>query len=309
MAFSDLWPLGLGIIIPLPIFLAVGVIYLFKAREDRLREAPLSNRLLRPAGYSLSQQLEDKFFDLATALAVLPIGVFGVPIVVLVQAYFKGAEVSETSWYMAGTASFLIGCFSIKRLLSLLSQIKRLKLGYHCELEVSQHLDRAVRPEDRNYQIYHDIPFEGFNIDHLAVTTRGVFVVETKGRSKPITESGKNWQVTLKDNALHFPKHKETAPIEQAKRNSLSVKQWLESSTGRSVPCAAILVLPGWYINYRQRMADLHVVNSKSLVTQFSRFSAGEISPEQFQAICYQVEQRVRDIEVGKTKKASFATA
>ena len=52
------------------------------------------------------------------------------------------------------------------------------------------------------YRLYHDIPFENYNIDHLVISTNGVFVVETKGRSKKIRDGSKQYRVTVENDSL-----------------------------------------------------------------------------------------------------------
>ncbi len=61
------------------------------------------------------------------------------------------------------------------------------RLGFDGERFVGEELNRLVA---KRFEVYHDVPFDGFNIDHVLVGSPGVFSVETKTRRKPIGEAG-----------------------------------------------------------------------------------------------------------------------
>jgi hypothetical protein len=65
-------------------------------------------------------------------------------------------------------------------------QIKRLKLGRDGERAVAEQLDVLKR---QGAIIFHDLIGDGFNLDHVVLSSQGVFVVETKTRTKPIKGS------------------------------------------------------------------------------------------------------------------------
>jgi hypothetical protein len=54
--------------------------------------------------------------------------------------------------------------------------------GRDGEREVAEYLDNLTR---RGNYVFHDIPANGFNIDHIVVSTHGIFTLETKAYSKP----------------------------------------------------------------------------------------------------------------------------
>ena len=141
-----------------------------------------------------------------------------------------------------------------------------------------------------------DIPFDGFNIDHLIICPNGVFVIETKGRSKPINNGEKQFKVRVENDALHFPNHVEKAPLEQVRRNVTTVRNWLNSATGTEVPVGGVLVLPGWFVDLRQKITFPYIVSAAALPKQLPQFKAGSLELAQIQAIAHQVEQKVRDV-------------
>ena len=181
--------------------------------------------------------------------------------------------------------------------MKLVKSLEQNRLGYSCEMAVGQELENLIRPVNHPYRLYHDIPFENYNIDHLVVGPNGVFVVETKGRSKHIIEGSKQFKVVVENDSLIFPTHTEKEPIEQVRRNVLSVRKWLQSATGMDIPVAGILVLPGWFVELKQRAIDPYILNASALPKVFPKLFAGALELGQINAIAYQVEQRVRDIK------------
>ena len=56
-------------------------------------------------------------------------------------------------------------------------RIQRLRLARSGERAVGQHLERL---RESGIHIFHDVPGDGFNIDHVLVGEQGIFAVETK---------------------------------------------------------------------------------------------------------------------------------
>lgn len=97
--------------------------------------------------------------------------------------------------------------------------------------------------------VLHDLPAEGFNIDHIVVSPRGVYVVETKSIRKPKhAKSGTTYHVKFDGESLRFPDFTATKPVQQAERYA----QWVATQLRElkiSVPVIPALALPGWHIN------------------------------------------------------------
>jgi len=79
--------------------------------------------------------------------------------------------------------------------------------------------------------------------------------------------------------------------------NVKAVRNWLNEATGFDVPVSGVLVLPGWYIERKQRATDPYVLSAKELPSQLPRLHAGSLKLGQVQAIGYQVEQRGRNVD------------
>ncbi|MCH7369717.1 nuclease-related domain-containing protein [Aeromonas sp. MR16] len=279
-----------------PFFLLIGAMVPIMKRYKRSHASPLTRDLLRPAGHSLQEQIDDKKIELFGTMVVTPLMLLMFALMPLLQNSLDDTRISTNQLVMFGVmAAGTLSYFSY-RIYKIVRHLQHLTLGYACELAVGQELEYLVRPKDHPYRVYHDIPFDGFNIDHLIISPNGVFVVETKGRSKPINDGTKQFKVRVENNALHFPNHVETEPLEQVRRNVTSVRNWLNSATGTDVPVGGILVLPGWYIELCQKATAPYVVSAAALPKVLPQLRVGMLELAHIQAIAHQVEQKVRDI-------------
>ncbi|TVS21190.1 MAG: NERD domain-containing protein, partial [Planctomycetaceae bacterium] len=95
---------------------------------------------------------------------------------------------------------------------------RNMQLGYDCELAVAQELNALAR---KGYYVFHDVPADGFNIDHVTVGPTGVVAIETKGRPKPLGKDGRaNAKMRFEQGRLQFPGWSERKPLDQATRQA-----------------------------------------------------------------------------------------
>ncbi|NVK40718.1 MAG: NERD domain-containing protein [Oceanospirillaceae bacterium] len=295
---SSFYAIGIVLLLCLgPLMLLVGIAVYLKKLQARSRTTPLRADLLRPAGFTLQKQIDELQSDLMLCFITIPVMTTLTPLLLLMQEHFFDKKSNLTTWVMLSCIAGIAVGYYIWKALKIVKQLGHLRLGYACEMAVGQELEQIVRPDERPYRVFHDIPFESFNVDHLIVTPSGVFVIETKGRSKPINSGNKQFKVRLEGDALHFPNHVERAPLEQTRRNVQSVRKWLCDATGFDVPVSGILVLPGWYIERKQRSVDPFVMNATELTKQLPKLHAGALEAGQVKAVAHQVTQRVRDVD------------
>lgn len=72
--------------------------------------------------------------------------------------------------------------FTARKFIITRKKLKALKLGRDGEMAVGQYLDLL---RENGAKVYHDVPGEGFNLDHVVITKSGIYVIETKTFSKP----------------------------------------------------------------------------------------------------------------------------
>jgi hypothetical protein len=281
----------------LPLFLLAGIALYTKRTLSRNRTSPLGSDLLRPAGYSLQKSIDDLQSDLVGSFLAIPLMSGCLPLILLLQEKLLDKTFGLSTWAFMGCAVAGVVGYHIYKAVVIVKKLARLRLGLACEMAVGQELEQIIRPEGHPYRIFHDLQFDGFNVDHLVVSPNGVFVIETKGRSKLVLDGRKQARVRLEGDALHFPTHVETKPLEQVRMNVKAVRNWLDQATGFDVPVSGVLVLPGWYIERKQRATDPYVLSAKELPSQLPRLHAGSLELGQVQAVGYQVALRVRNVD------------
>jgi hypothetical protein len=286
----------IGVIV-LPIFLGALVLAVAKKKDEK-RINPLTKSLRRPPGGHLSRQLVGLYFDLAAILGLLALPIALSAAIYLFQSHVLHKPDTVIRLTMSGLFAIAILFFSIRKLIHIRNHIQVLRLGYECELAVGQELDQLMRV---GFQVFHDIPADNFNIDHLVVGPSGVIVVETKGRSKTRGTAGPekaDYNVKYQNGVLKFPGWQETAPIEQAKLNAQWVSKWLSNATGFTVKAKGIVVLPGWYVR-SESTNSIPVLAVGAIPSFFKKYRKQALSEQQITQIVYQVEQRSMNLKPG----------
>lgn len=148
------------------------------------------------------------------------------------------------------------------------SAIQRMRLGLRGEKAVGQELEklRAI-----GYEIIHDLvesDTDGseFNIDHILVGPGGIFVVETKTRSKPAQGDAivryDGDQISVDGGSFT------DEPIRQVKAAVGTVRRILEETTGhRGIPAQPVVVYPGWFIKGSSSGKAVWVLAPKAFMT------------------------------------------
>jgi hypothetical protein len=131
----------------------------------------------------------------------------------------------------------------VARICYVRTELHKLKLGRHGERVVGQYLEgfRA-----RGGRVFHDIPGDNFNVDHVLICPQGVYAIETKTWSKPwprakvVSRNGKLLKAGFD-------------PDRDASHQALHSARWLqdllESKTGGIPPVRAVVAIPGWSID------------------------------------------------------------
>lgn len=289
--------------IPVVIFVVTAFIVIvllhFYNLTKKGRKNPLTNKLLRSPGESLRSQIDELSDEINYYLTILISIPFVIFTIYLSQLYFGGirASVTTTSIYVFASLVFLGFCSY--KLWKLLKERSNRRLGLDCELAVGQELNQLML---KGCRVFHDFPVEEFNkkfnIDHIVVSTKGVFAVETKGRAKSDKNPDKEERVFYDGQGLKFPGWTEKEPLEQAKSNADWLSRWLSSAVGESVSVYPIVALPGWYVERREASkTEVYVINPKNPQALFNIIGKCSLSETLIERICHQLEQKCRDVE------------
>jgi hypothetical protein len=274
----------------IPGLVLMSFIFADRWRRKRAGErAPQKEKLLRPAGYSLSlrlTELEDAFsvwMIMAFLTSLASVGVIAprpsrdsAPKIIVFTVFGLGAAASTV---MAWRTRI---------------KLRSYRLGLLGEQSVAEQLQHLLA---NGCRVFHDIPGDGnWNIDHVVVGPAGVFAIETKSRTKRRGRTGqRDYEVLFDGNAIRCPNFTDTNTPQQARRSAKWLAAMLSKSTGTQVAVRPIVALPGWLVTLKAN-SDLKVLSGKQ-VPGFISAEPAKLSDKAIQQISYQLEQRCRDVE------------
>jgi hypothetical protein len=258
-------------------------------REGR---KPVEDRLLRPPGHSLQQELIGQGEALIMSLAGL--GIFGTAISGLVGGdnWLRVSTDVTYRWTIAGACLLGLAGFSV-RIATQLRRLRRVKLGLSGERAVGEELNRLAH---RGCFVFHDLPAEQGNIDHVVVAPSGVYAIETKVRRKPLrSRHGPAHEVLFNGSELRFPDYTDPRPLWQIRRSAAWLGRFLSDGTGTSVNVLPVLTLPGWFVQGRSS-ETIKVLNPKQ-ITSLICGRPTTLSTPQIKRICHHLDEACRTVE------------
>jgi hypothetical protein len=147
-------------------------------RENR---SPIKNLPVRMAGQCLREQLDVILNDdLSPYLAI--------SVMSLVMAgleWYRYLTKAPYSPVIYTAMALIVIVVTARKIRKIRPFIRQLRLGIIGEEAVGQFLDEKLRP--MGCQVFHDLLADKFNVDHIVVGPTGLFAVETKTWSKPMT--------------------------------------------------------------------------------------------------------------------------
>jgi len=218
-------------------------------------QSPLKAKALRLPGESLDREI-DRWVNDRLIESLLAAAVFCAISFMEWIAYFTHAPRQPILFSVLALAAVAFGTW---RILRIRGRVRQLKLGRDGERVVGQFLERL---REGGGQVFHDIPGEGFNLDHVVISTRGIYAVETKTFRKPwptatVLVDGDTLTV-----AGHVP---DRNPIEQVTAAARWLERTLAESTGKRFAVRGVVVFPGWFVAQRGPRGDVWVLEPKML--------------------------------------------
>ena len=231
-----------------PTALALGGFWLYRKWTDREgKRCPVGDRRIHGAGEQLRKRIEDETDRMTGGLIVL----------FFIGPYFLAAwALQKVEWssvrFEWGEAILLIafavagGC-AVRRIQHHGMRRRRAIAGLRAELYTAQELNRLMQS---GCHVLHDVPADGFNLDHVIVSPAGIYVVETKSVRKPRPSPNKDhFKVEFDGERLRFPGFCTERPIQQARRQAQWLSEFLRGAIDRPVRVQPAVALPGWWID------------------------------------------------------------
>lgn len=255
-----------------------------RAHEAQARQ-PFTEQPLRLAGESTREKadelFEDGFQDMLFILLLCPF------------AGWVFSQLPGRNRGMVGIIGFVL--VSIVAGIVAFRALKKIKLSWQYRLGakgeqvVGRELDRLIA---QGYRVFHDMPFVGWNIDHVVVGPRGVFVVETKAWRKPAKTTDLKAEIVLDGDALILPGNRTSRKaLVEAARNADSLGKWIAKVSAEQVAVVPAVALPGWSLSIK-RYGEVAVYSATNMSDHLPKRGRMELSPAQIQRIAAQVEHQ-----------------
>lgn len=201
-------------------------------------KSPLKFAPLRIPGQSSDEQLDRIFTDKVTSCYLAAV-LFGA---IAIFEWFRYMQNSPPlPWLFTAFAVIAVGWAVIQiRRYKVLA--RNSKLGRDGERAVAQHLEWF---RTRNFFVFHDVPQNDSNIDHVLIGTRGVYTIETKTLSKPMR--GECKIVVDKEKIFANGKELSRNPIIQAKAQARWLYDFFAESQFKQF-VQSVVVFPEWFV-------------------------------------------------------------
>lgn len=289
LLLPDLLSFGVSLA-PVPVFF----LWAYWRRCVRLAQ-PRPDKLLSGPGDSqreLIARLDEAIAAAAIWLVAIPVAAIGV----FLAPRLAGAEppAGANLFALPGVALVLLlipASALIKKCRE--RQVCRRKLD--AELTVGREINLLLR---EGFRVFHDVPEDSGNVDHVVVGLSGVFAVESVGRPVPDLGNGIiDAKVIYDGENLFFPpkNSRESESAKQARRQAIAMERWLSDAVGSQVQVKPALALPGWFVE-KKRPDDLTLLYGQ--VNHFARILRGPtvLTPERLVKIVRVLDAKCRGI-------------
>ena len=250
--------------------------------------SPLKNKLLRNPGQSLDQYMLDVVLDEGV------IYIFIASFVCLLAFTNWGYYFTQTvpnPWAMTFIAIAVV-LYCLYKIKKTLKKIVKLRQGRDGERAVGQYLESL---REQGVKVFHDLPGDNFNLDHVLIALSGIYVIETKTYSKP--DKGETRIIFTGDTLIHHNGFEDDKPLVQVqvKAGANWLKQLIKESTGRDIDVKKVVLFPGWFIEptAESKQSDVWVLNPKALPS-FIANSQKRLSSEDVNLVAYHLSRFVR---------------
>jgi len=260
---------------------------MFKRSKSR---PPLKSPPLRVPGQSLEAAIH-RIVNTVTALWILfPLLLWAIA---AMEWWARANNIGRNPWLFIA-AAVIATAIGGRRIYRARVRIKALKLGLAGERAVGQFLEGLRVGGAR---ILHDIQGDDFNIDHVVISSRGIYCIETKTMTKRGPDSVVQYdgQRVLVDGRAP-----DRNPIKQVMAAAKWLSAQIEESTGKSFPVRPVVVYPGWFIESSPegRYAPVWVLEPKALAKWIENETA-RISDSDVSLISYHL---ARIVMAGETR-------
>jgi hypothetical protein len=250
--------------------------------------SPLKLKPLRLPGQSVEEAIDRSLWDGFAPYLAFAIAFTLIAILEWLAVVTHAPRLPWLHTMLAAIAVLVAAC----RFFLVRESVRRLQLGRDGERMVGQYLER-LRVDGAD--VFHDVPGQDFNLDHVILSTRGFYAIETKTWRKPPGDA----RISFTEHgilAAGRPPHRD--PIAQTEAAAKWLAQLLEESTGKRFPVKGVVLFPGWFVEPMSKpwRASRHkpwVLEPKAL-PKFLEMQAAHVAASDLKLAAYHLSQHVR---------------
>jgi hypothetical protein len=181
----------------------------------------------------------------------------------------KATEFGRQPWVFVVAALF-VTALGVRRIYLARARVKALKLGLAGERAVGQLLEGLRVGGAR---ILHDIQGDDFNVDHVVVSSRGIYCIETKTITKRSPDAIVRYDGRR---VLVDGRTPDRDPIKQVTAAAKWLSTQIADSTGKRFWVRPVVVYPGWFVETppEARGASVWILEPKALAKWIENESA-----------------------------------
>lgn len=218
--------------------------------------SPIKLKPLRDPGQSLREGLQDIFEG-----EVFPWLAVAVMLTVwaVLEWVFYLANVGRSPVMFSLVAAAAIALAAVK-IRQISKRVRGWRQGIEGERAVGQFLETL---RSCGYLVLHDLPEDGYNVDHVLLGRSGIYAIETKTLSKPV---GRDPRIVYDGRTVLVDGHTpDRDPVRQAAALADRVREIIREKTGESPDVRPVVLYPGWFIQRTCRSPSVWVLNEKYL--------------------------------------------
>ena len=188
----------------------------------------------------------------------------------------------------------VFGLWVVRHFTARLTEIVRYRFGAKGEMAVAQALQSRTICR-AGYESFHDLPMDYGNIDHVCVGPGGIYVIETKTRSKrkSLNDQAEH-EVVFDGQTLRFPWGHDGKAVKQVLGNAEWLRKQLAEFTPRELSIKPVIVVPGWWCSPKGKYP---VVVCSHTYLDFIAKEKSQLDQEQIQLVAKVLDERCRTVE------------
>ncbi len=216
------------------------------------KTSPLKAKPLRQPGQSVEEQIDNLLNDKILPYILFPI----LAVTFTAFEWYRSIFDPRLHPVMFSILAIIVILIYVPKIFKLKKQLRSLALGRDGEKAVGQYLE-LLREE--GCIVFHDIVGDNFNIDHVVISEKGIYCIETKTYSKPNIQKP---TVNYKNGKLTIDGIGDKSKIlDQVKAASNWLKSTVKDSTGKDFEVKPVILFPGWWTESDKK--DIWVLEPK----------------------------------------------